>query len=238
MVNKKALQYILKDKQHSHQWHRSCCWCPIACSWLCQHLWMCLLPLALPCVVFMQSHSLHPHLPCRNAAKHKLPCGSCVFRVRYSSEMSVFAVSHLLATPVTLQPAPLHARTSFCCIFLTLPFPPGWLSTGWFLVALVIFYSATQFLHKKVAFVNKISFMAATSVLSYGTWTEKVHFAEKRDSRVQLFLLFILIQRPPGFPVAIDTPLGLVACSGCSRCPWLSPGITAAAVRRSPFSMS
>lgn len=61
--------------------------------------------------------------------------------------------------------------------------------------------------------------MAATSVLSYGTWTEKVHFAEKRDSRVQLFLLFILIQRPPGFPVAIDTPLGLVACSGCSRCP-------------------
>lgn len=77
--NKKALQHILKDKQHSHQWHRSCCWCAIACSWLCQQLWMCLLPLALPCVVFTQSHSLHPHLPGRNAAKPRAAlCFLCI----------------------------------------------------------------------------------------------------------------------------------------------------------------
>lgn len=70
---KKALQYILNDKQkqHSHQWHRYCCWCSIACSWLCQ---LCSVStsgcVCCPlCVVFTQRHSLHQHLPCRNAAK-------------------------------------------------------------------------------------------------------------------------------------------------------------------------
>lgn len=35
----------------------------------CQHLWMCLLPVALPCVW----RSLHQHLPCRNAAATTCP---------------------------------------------------------------------------------------------------------------------------------------------------------------------
>lgn len=84
--SKKALQCILKDKQkqHSHQWHSSCCWCPIACSWLCQHLWMCLLPLALHVWCSRRAtHSIHTFLA-GMLQSHKLPCASCVFRDRYS----------------------------------------------------------------------------------------------------------------------------------------------------------
>lgn len=77
----------------------------------CQHLWMCLLPVALPCVwcSCRGTHSIDTFLA-GMLQSHKLPCGSCVFIDRYSKWARCFCCvsplgysSHLAASTSACQ---------------------------------------------------------------------------------------------------------------------------------------
>lgn len=140
----------------------------------CQHLRVSLLPLFLP--------QLHQLCPCRNAAKPPAVCASWAFTERCPKRArcpcSVSPLGH---------PSPVAASTPACQHLLLLRFPNPPFCSGLVKHSLIpwsagyfLFYSAAQFLHEKVAFVNKISFRTATSVLSCGPWTEKALFAEAK----------------------------------------------------------
>lgn len=114
--------------------------------------------------------------------------------------------------------------------------------------------TAAQFPCKKNAFVNKNEFTTGIRILSCGPSTEKTHFAAavqlltvKRQQQSNYFFLlllfFVLIQKPPDFPSGHRHPRGFNGSSWLLKMPAATTltvplGITAAAVRRSPFSMS